>query len=124
MPSLRTGAGSPSLTFKKAGNMPSTSTPRSTLVVQSRQVRAGVATPSSEFSCTHHTRIPNAYLWQSWIQGHPEFGFNFKALVCHDGVFDATYNGYSTDELFFVSDHATHPLRTSLDCLTTDTVQP
>jgi len=21
--------------------------------------------------------------------------------VCHDGVFDATYNGYSTDELFF-----------------------
>jgi len=22
----------------------------------------------------------------NWIQGHPEFGFNFKALVCHDGV--------------------------------------
>ncbi|KAI0269780.1 alpha/beta-hydrolase [Gloeopeniophorella convolvens] len=39
----------------------------------------------------------------NWIQGHPEFGFNFKALVCHDGVFDATYNGFSTDELFFVS---------------------
>ncbi|KAJ7175992.1 Alpha/Beta hydrolase protein [Mycena filopes] len=37
----------------------------------------------------------------NWIQGHPEFGFNFKALVCHDGVFDTTYNGYSTDELFF-----------------------
>ncbi|KAF7422399.1 hypothetical protein PC9H_010555 [Pleurotus ostreatus] len=37
----------------------------------------------------------------NWIQGHPEYGFNFKALVCHDGVFDATYNGYSTDELFF-----------------------
>ncbi|KAA1469919.1 alpha/beta-hydrolase [Dentipellis sp. KUC8613] len=37
----------------------------------------------------------------NWIQGHPEFGFNFKALVCHDGVFDAEYNGYSTDELFF-----------------------
>ncbi|KAI0041991.1 alpha/beta-hydrolase [Auriscalpium vulgare] len=37
----------------------------------------------------------------NWIQGHPEFGFNFKALVCHDGVFDATYNGFSTDELFF-----------------------
>uniref|UniRef100_A0A0W0FUP7 Dipeptidyl-peptidase V n=1 Tax=Moniliophthora roreri TaxID=221103 RepID=A0A0W0FUP7_MONRR len=37
----------------------------------------------------------------SWIQGHPEFGFNFKALVCHDGVFDSNYNGYSTDELFF-----------------------
>ncbi|KAI0004573.1 alpha/beta-hydrolase [Russula compacta] len=37
----------------------------------------------------------------NWIQGHPEYSFNFKALVCHDGVFDATYNGYSTDELFF-----------------------
>ncbi|KAI0304472.1 alpha/beta-hydrolase [Multifurca ochricompacta] len=37
----------------------------------------------------------------NWIQGHPEYGFNFKALLCHDGVFDATYNGYSTDELFF-----------------------
>ncbi|KAF8158405.1 Alpha/Beta hydrolase protein [Crassisporium funariophilum] len=37
----------------------------------------------------------------NWIQGHPEFGFNFKALIGHDGVFDATYNGYSTDELFF-----------------------
>ena len=24
--------------------------------------------------------------------------------MCHDGVFDAVYNGYSTDELFFVSD--------------------
>ncbi|KAF7346501.1 Dipeptidyl-peptidase 5 [Mycena sanguinolenta] len=37
----------------------------------------------------------------NWIQGHPEYGFNFKALVGHDGVFDASYNGYSTDELFF-----------------------
>ncbi|KAF8627426.1 hypothetical protein AX17_006241 [Amanita inopinata Kibby_2008] len=37
----------------------------------------------------------------NWIQGHPEYGFNFKALVCHDGVFDSNYNGYSTDELFF-----------------------
>lgn len=37
----------------------------------------------------------------NWIQGHPEFGFNFKALVCHDGVFDSNYNAYSTDELYF-----------------------
>lgn len=37
----------------------------------------------------------------NWIQGHPEYGFGFKALVCHDGVFDSNYNGYSTDELFF-----------------------
>ena len=55
----------------------------------------------------------------SWIQSNPDFGFGFKALVCHDGVcgrhcfsfqtnslyhkvFDSHYNGYSTDELFFV----------------------
>ena len=55
----------------------------------------------------------------SWIQSNPDFGFGFKALVCHDGVcvavgwqfetnssyhkvFDSQYNGYSTDELFFV----------------------
>jgi dipeptidyl aminopeptidase/acylaminoacyl peptidase len=37
----------------------------------------------------------------NWIQGHPEYGFNFKALACHDGVFDSHYNGFSTDELFF-----------------------
>ncbi|KZT35118.1 alpha/beta-hydrolase [Sistotremastrum suecicum HHB10207 ss-3] len=37
----------------------------------------------------------------NWIQGHPEYGFGFKALVCHDGVFDSSYNGFSTDELFF-----------------------
>ncbi|KAF7298860.1 Dipeptidyl-peptidase 5 [Mycena indigotica] len=37
----------------------------------------------------------------NWIQGHPEYGFNFKALVCHDGVFDSVYNGYSTEELYF-----------------------
>lgn len=37
----------------------------------------------------------------NWIQGHPDYGFKFKALVAHDGVFDSNYNGYSTDELFF-----------------------
>jgi len=37
----------------------------------------------------------------NWIQGHPEFGFGFKALVCYDGTFDTAYNAYSTDELFF-----------------------
>ncbi|KLO09964.1 hypothetical protein SCHPADRAFT_833271, partial [Schizopora paradoxa] len=37
----------------------------------------------------------------NWIQGHPEYGFGFKALVCHDGVFDSPYNGFTTDELFF-----------------------
>ncbi|KAJ7644021.1 Alpha/Beta hydrolase protein [Roridomyces roridus] len=37
----------------------------------------------------------------NWIQGHPEYGFDFKALVCHDGVFDSNYNGYTTEELYF-----------------------
>ena len=75
---------------------------RSTLIVRPLLGRAGEDTRSS----TQHP--PRPYLTysvaycNSWIQGHPEFGFNFKALVCHDGVFDATYNGYSTDELFFV----------------------
>ncbi len=64
---------------------------------------------------------PIAHLWQSWIQGHPEYGFNFKALVCHDGVFDATYNCYSTDGLFLVSGHVTH-LPGYPNCLTADKV--
>ena len=100
----------PSSIFKKAGNMFSTSTPRSTLIVRSRQAPAGVATLSSESCARRGSVFGCAYLWRSWIQGHPEYGFNFKALVCHDGVFDATYNGYSTDELFFVSDHIIHPI--------------
>ncbi|KAE9393265.1 alpha/beta-hydrolase [Gymnopus androsaceus JB14] len=37
----------------------------------------------------------------NWIQGHPEYNFGFKALVCHDGVFHTTYTGYATEELFF-----------------------
>ncbi|CAE6421504.1 unnamed protein product [Rhizoctonia solani] len=37
----------------------------------------------------------------NWIQSHPEWNFNFKALVCHDGVFDTVYNGFATDELYF-----------------------
>ncbi|EJD50500.1 alpha/beta-hydrolase [Auricularia subglabra TFB-10046 SS5] len=37
----------------------------------------------------------------NWLAGHPEWNFGFKALFCHDGVFDTTYNGYVTDELFF-----------------------
>ena len=49
----------------------------------------------------------------NYIQGHPEFGFGFKALVCHDGVFDAAYNGYSTDELFFVSYSLHTPMTSS-----------
>ncbi|KAK4136726.1 hypothetical protein BT67DRAFT_448039 [Trichocladium antarcticum] len=35
----------------------------------------------------------------NWIQGHP-LGRNFKALVCHDGVF-STLNQWCTEELFF-----------------------
>lgn len=40
----------------------------------------------------------------SWIQGHQkELGFDFKAVVCHDGVFDLAYLDYTIDEEFFVS---------------------
>jgi dipeptidyl aminopeptidase/acylaminoacyl peptidase len=37
----------------------------------------------------------------NWIAGHPEFGFNFKALFSHDGIFDTRAAGYTTEELFF-----------------------
>ena len=56
MPSPRTGVGSLSSTFKKAGNMSSRSTPRSTPIVQSRRAPAGAGTPSSE-SRTRRGRI-------------------------------------------------------------------
>ncbi|KAI1322891.1 prolyl oligopeptidase [Xylariaceae sp. FL0255] len=36
----------------------------------------------------------------NWIQGHP-LGRKFKALVCHDGIFN-TLADWSTEELFFV----------------------
>ncbi|KAI0039869.1 alpha/beta-hydrolase [Auriscalpium vulgare] len=38
----------------------------------------------------------------NWIQGHPEYGFNFKAQVCHDGMFDLGYAGYAIDELMLL----------------------
>lgn len=34
----------------------------------------------------------------NWIQGH---NFGFKALVCHDGVFDTEAVWYETEELYF-----------------------
>ncbi|KAF8318958.1 alpha/beta-hydrolase [Clavulina sp. PMI_390] len=38
----------------------------------------------------------------NWIAGNSEkYGFNFKALVTHDGVFNTSAMGYSTEELFF-----------------------
>ncbi|KAJ6585115.1 Alpha/Beta hydrolase protein [Mycena capillaripes] len=33
----------------------------------------------------------------NWIQGHPEYGFKFKALVCHDGMFNTISSSYTTD---------------------------
>ncbi|KAJ7069651.1 Alpha/Beta hydrolase protein [Mycena amicta] len=33
----------------------------------------------------------------NWLQGHPEYGFNFKALVCHDGVFDSAASALTSD---------------------------
>ncbi|KAG0699998.1 alpha beta-hydrolase [Suillus ampliporus] len=48
----------------------------------------------------------------NWIQGNPELGFGFKALVCHDGIFDTTYTSYATDELFFVPSRKYSPAYT------------
>jgi hypothetical protein len=43
------------------------------------------------------------YSRDSWIQGHPEYDFKFKALIAHAGVFDARNMGFITEEVFFVS---------------------
>src|SRR6266851_8145899 len=56
MPSPRTGAVSPLSTFKMAGNMPSTSTPRSTLIAQSQRVPAGVDMPLSKSYTSCHNQ--------------------------------------------------------------------
>ena len=45
-----------------------------------------------------------AQLEWSWIQGHPELGFNFKALACHDGV--SFYKPYTFIAVHFL----TYPL--------------
>ena len=42
-------------------------------------------TPSSRFS-TFRVLVTVVKDVSSWIQSNPEFGFGFKALVCHDGV--------------------------------------
>ncbi|KAG6868988.1 hypothetical protein C0993_006510 [Termitomyces sp. T159_Od127] len=63
-----------------------------------RAVAAGASWGGYAIKCD----VLRIYEWRrltlvySWIQGHPEYGFGFKALV-----FDSNYNGYSTDELFF-----------------------
>ncbi|KAL2315687.1 Dipeptidyl-peptidase V [Schizosaccharomyces pombe] len=36
----------------------------------------------------------------NWIQGHP-LGRQFRALVCHDGVFNTLNTFYNTEELYF-----------------------
>ncbi|WRT66611.1 uncharacterized protein IL334_003570 [Kwoniella shivajii] len=46
----------------------------------------------------------------NWINGHNEH-FGFKALVCHDGVFDTVTTYFSTEELWFpTQDFAGTPL--------------
>ncbi|CAF1618776.1 unnamed protein product [Rotaria magnacalcarata] len=40
----------------------------------------------------------------NWIAGHPEMSQRFRALVCHDGLFDMRGMAYSTEELWF-SEH-------------------
>ncbi|KAH7096442.1 alpha/beta-hydrolase [Auriculariales sp. MPI-PUGE-AT-0066] len=48
----------------------------------------------------------------NWIAGHPEWEFNFKALFCHDGVFDTLYMGLSTEELYFFENEFSGPAYT------------
>lgn len=36
----------------------------------------------------------------NWINGHNDH-FGFKALVCHDGVFDTVTTFFSTEEVWF-----------------------
>ena len=49
--------------------------------------RVGVVMQSSIISlfCIDECNLTYACIC-SWIQGHPEYGFGFKAVVCHDGV--------------------------------------
>ena len=42
----------------------------------------------------------------NWIAGHPEMSSRFRALVCHDGLFDMRSKAYSTDELWFTEHDA------------------
>ena len=36
----------------------------------------------------------------NWIQGHNDVT-KFKAIVCHDGIFDTKATWYSTEEIYF-----------------------
>lgn len=49
----------------------------------------------------------------NWIQGHP-LGREFKALVCHDGVFSMP-NQISSDEQYFPNHELGGPLWTAMD---------
>lgn len=49
----------------------------------------------------------------NWIQGHP-LGREFKALVCHDGVFSMT-NLVSSDEQYFPNHEMGGPFWTAMD---------
>ena len=42
----------------------------------------------------------------NWIAGHPEMSRCFRALVCHDGLFDMRAMAYSTEELWFTEHDA------------------
>lgn len=53
--------------------------------------------------CFEDLNGDNFHSRNSWIQGHPEYDFKFKALIAHAGVFDARNMGFVTEEVFFVS---------------------
>lgn len=60
---------------------------RSTLTARLLLERVMEVTPSSRlYSTSSSPGVLTTDSFPSWIQGNPEFGFGFKALVCHDGV--------------------------------------
>ena len=44
----------------------------------------------------------------NWIQGHNDL-FRFKAIVCHDGIFNTIGTYYTSDELWFPLREFGHP---------------
>ena len=84
----RTGALSPSSTCRRDGSTSSTSTLRSMQIAPLLLARPGVAMLSSKLCAETYFVADLTSVVSSWIQGHPEFGFGFKALFCHDGVSD------------------------------------
>lgn len=69
-----------------------------TQIDQERTVAAGASYGGYAIKCVFFPFRCIALLsiaLRSWIQGNPELGFGFKALVCHDGVRTSLHEGKS-----------------------------